>query len=999
MNFRMNNPLNDLDPDLHVNNPDFACNSYTPFEFNEHFQSCAEFSMIHLNARSLHTNFENISNFLSIIKNSFSVIAISETWICGLPVIPFHLDGYKFVNVDRKSGRGGGVGIFIKNDINFQRRESITHSVESDSTCEYLCVDLFRQDRDRLTVGVFYRKPSTDIKSFIHFYSETLEKLSTEKREIIMTGDFNIDLLKSTDENTNDFLNINFSFGLTPVIKYPTRITMNTASLIDNIFINTFERNLESGSFSVELTDHLPIFLVLDKTNLLTKSQHTTINFRRAVTDDGVKKLQRELYEVDWSSLYSCNNVNTAYDLFLSKLLVLYDRNLPLCSSNNKKSCIRKPWITPGLLRYIKKKNKLYKKFLNDRSPSNQAKYKTYRNKVNNILHKVKRKYFCDKLNRTKHDIKGTWSVINKLLCKSKRNPPQYILCNDKRIDDSQCIANEFNSYFINCCTNILTSSQVVARNDTFEGYLSDPLSKSLFLKPITESEILEITKSLKKSNSCGFDGINSNIVKKIIYSIVKPLCYIFNLSISTGNVPDKLKIAKIVPVYKKNDSHLCKNYRPISILPCFSKILEKCMYKRLYSFLIANSILTDSQYGFRSNHSTCHALIDLQDKIVSSVKNNDFGIGIFIDLSKAFDIVNHDILLCKLQHYGVHGLPLIWFKNYLCSRYQFTIFNDASSTHSLIKHGVPQGSILGPLLFLIYVNDIEKSSTKFDFIMYADDTTLFFTQPDLKDMQENINVELHNISKWFKANKLILNLTKTCFISFHNKLSNATKTCNDLTLSIDSTPITKSKSICFLGVNIDENLKWDSHINYLSTKISKCIGIMYKLRSCLPGSALFSLYNALILSHILYCITVWGNCSKTKLDVIFKLQKRAIRICTGSHYLTHSAPLFHKLNTLNIFHLYQYHTILLGYFYFKSILPKNIVKMFTINKEIHSHGTRNSSLFHLWKVGKTFVQRSVRYSFPTIWNSLPNYICSCISLSLSFFKRKLKQYFISKYA
>ena len=646
--------------------------------------------------------------------------------------------------------------------------------------------------------------------------------------------------------------------------------------------------------------------------------------------------------------------------------------------------------------RHIKKKNKYYKYFLQNRSLSNQEKYKQMRNKVNNLLHKAKKKYFCSKLLETKNDIRGTWSIINNLLCKSKRISPQYILSDDKKIDDSQSIANEFNSYFINCCTDILSNSQDVPMNNTYREYLNDPVSASLFLKPISKCEIIEITKLLRKSSSCGFDTINVNIVKKIIYIIVDPLCYIFNLSITTGIVPDKLKIAKIVPIYKKNDSHLCKNYRPISILPCFSKILEKCIYKRLYSFLLSNDILTNSQYGFRSNHSTCHALIDLQDKIVSAINNNKFGIGTFIDLSKAFDIVNHDILLYKLQHYGVHGLPLAWFKNYLGNRYQFTVFNNVSSSHSLIKHGVPQGSILGPLLFLIYVNDIEKSSSKFDFIMYADDTTLFYTQPDLKNLQENVNSELQNVSKWFNANKLVLNLTKTSFIYFHNRQSNSASIRDDLTLSIDDKPLIKSKSVSFLGVNIDENLNWDSHINYIGTKISKCIGIMYKLRYCLPCSALFSLYNSLILSHIIYCIVVWGNCAQTKLDKIFKLQKKAIRICTNSHYLAKSSPLFHKMNTLNLSHLYKYHSALLGFSYLKNMLPRNILQMFNINSKIHSHSTRNSHLFHLWKVEKLYIQRSVRFSFPNVWNSLPDQIHTCFFLNP--FKRKLKQYFLSEY-
>ena len=245
--------------------------------------------------------------------------------------------------------------------------------------------------------------------------------------------------------------------------------------------------------------------------------------------------------------------------------------------------------------------------------------------------------------------------------------------------------------------------------------------------------------------------------MKKVIFYIAHPLVFIFNLSLSTGLVPDKLKIAKIATVFKKDDPHKFDNYRPISILPSISKLLEKCIYNRLYSFCLNNKILTDSQYGFRKNHSTAHALIELQDKILTAIHTNKFCIGIFMDLSKAFDVVDHKILLSKLEHYGVRGLPLSWFKSYLSNRSQYVVYNNSSSDFCSITHGVPQGSILGPLLFLIYINDLIHSSNKFDYIMYADDTTLIYSQPYNHNLQNDINAELDKVTKRFKSNRLLI--------------------------------------------------------------------------------------------------------------------------------------------------------------------------------------------------------------------------------------------------
>ena len=455
--------------------------------------------------------------------------------------------------------------------------------------------------------------------------------------------------------------------------------------------------------------------------------------------------------------------------------------------------------------------------------------------------------------------------------------------------------------------------------------------------------------------------------MKQIINSIVKPLVYIFNKSIETGNVPTKFKIAKVVPVYKKGDSHLMKNYRPISILPCFSKLIEKCIFNRVYSFLCHNNIISNSQYGFRRNHSTAHALIDLQDKIISAINKNNFSLGIFMDLSKAFDIVDHTILLYKLKHYGIRGTALKWFSSYLNNRSQYTFVANCSSNHSQIKYGVPQGSILGPLLFLLYINDITKSSQNLEFVLYADDTTLFYTQPDLNNLKENIESELSKVTTWFKINKLLVNFDKTHFVPFQNRSINIGAAVENIVINIDSHTLNKSDNVNFLGIHIDKYLHWKTHIDYVNNKVSKCIGILHKLKYYLPLVALRTLYNSLVLPYLSYCIPVWGNCNQSNMNALFILQTKAVRICTGSHYLAHSAPLFKKLNTLNFYDLYSYHTAIIGFFYFQNLLPRHIFQMFSINSSIHHYGTRNCNYFHLFKVNSAFVQKSVRFNFPVV--------------------------------
>ena len=572
---------------------------------------------------------------------------------------------------------------------------------------------------------------------------------------------------------------------------------------------------------------------------------------------------------------------------------------------------------------------------------------------------------------------------------------PKYFVHNDEKIEDEQIIAKEFNNFFISCSSSLSDTLDRNVFQSKHTDYLKNPISNSFFFKPVTENEILEICRSLKNTTSTGYDDISCNVLKQIIHVIVVPLAHIFNASFSTGVFPQKLKIAKIIPVYKKDDKHLFQNYRPISILPSISKLIEKCAFNRLYSFLSKNLILSNSQFGFRSNHSTVHAQIVLQDKITSFIENNDFCIGVFMDLSKAFDLVNHVILLSKLQYHGVRGTAYQWFHSYLSDRLQYTQYDNSSSEFALVTHGVPQGSILGPLLFLIYINDLTLASDKFQYIMYADDTTLLYTQSDLSDIEKNVNGELELIANWFKANKLMLNLKKTNFCAFYNKKKELS-IINDISLAINTVPISKVNVVNFLGVLIDCDLKWNSHINHVRNKMSKSIGILYKLKSYVPQSILISLYNTLILPYITYCIVVWGNASKSRMDVIFRLQKKAIRICTNSNYRAHSAPLFKRSRTLNVYDLFKFYTAILGFQYFQNILPTTIFSMFSTNDQIHNHNTRNSNLLHLWKVKTSFSKRLARNTVPQVWNSLPNFL-RMINI-LSSFKRKLKHDLCSKY-
>ena len=591
-----------------------------------------------------------------------------------------------------------------------------------------------------------------------------------------------------------------------------------------------------------------------------------------------INKFKQRLSDVKWQDVLNNNDANDDYNKFVETFEIIYDECIPLkkCKVNKKKVPLS-PWITKGLLKSINKKNKLYKVYLRSPTNGNLQKFKAYRNKLNMLIRKSKRNYFFMKFEKSKNNMKETWREINTIIGKGKRQSPQSKFWGDDGnvITDSQDISNHFNDFFVNVGPKLSSDIQNTGKN--YYDYLHNMRSSSMYMKPIVELDILKIVSKFNANKSAGHDNIGNFIIKKVQSEIVKPLTSIFNLSLSTGIVPDKLKIAKVIPIYKKSNVDVFSNYRPVSLLPCFSKILERLVFDRCTDYIDANGILNDKQFGFRPKHSTYMAIAQLVDKINTAVEKHETTIGIFLDLSKAFDTIDHNILLYKLEYYGFRGVVLEWFKNYLNNRKQYVFHNNCKSDLKDIVCGVPQGSILGPLLFILYVNDIIYTSNVLDFILFADDTTILYSHKDISSKTNTINEELKEVSNWFKANKLSVNASKTNYMILGTPHMTSRKTSDNSNIVLNDTNLERVKVTKFLGVLIDECLTWKNHIDCISKTISRNIGVMNKLKHSIPHCILRTLYCTLILPYINYGILIWGNTCKSYLDKLVKLQKWAI--------------------------------------------------------------------------------------------------------------------------
>ena len=562
--------------------------------------------------------------------------------------------------------------------------------------------------------------------------------------------------------------------------------------------------------------------------------------------------------------LYS-QDVNVNFNIFIDKLHELYSECFPLKAKYISEKRLNNPWITANVIKSIKTKNNLYKDYKVGAVTENQ--YKLYRNMLNRIISNAKKSYYMNLFTNYKNDTKKVWNAINQLKNNHKKTYLSYIFINNKILRTPSEISNAFNEYYTNIAVNLDNNIPPATFDPTV--FLRGDYPTSMSVHPVIHSDVTSVIKSLKNKKS-NANEIPVSIIKDNCEHIAIPLSIIFNQSIGKGIFPQPLKHATVIPIYKNGPKNILGNYRPISLLSTFSKIFEKLMKKSLLNFLESRSIITPEQFGFRQSLSTFHPLKILSENIYSALDSQHSLLGIFIDFCKAFDTVRHDILLKKLKHYGIRGVIHDWFKDYLSNRTQSTkILNHISSPQDT-KYGVLQGSVLGPILFLIYINDLPQIFPRLKSVLFADDSTLYITGDDPISMIETANSDLEILKNWCYSNRLTINSNKTFYMLF-------TKKSIDILppLKYDNSIIAKTEQHKMLGITFDEDMTFKPHISHISHKISRIISLLYQVKNLMPSNVLQLMYNAHVLPHFQYCTPIWCNTYPTHLLPLFRLQKK----------------------------------------------------------------------------------------------------------------------------
>ena len=769
------------------------------------------------------------------------------------------------------------------------------------------------------------------------------------------------------------------------MITLPTRVTAATQSLIDHCWINWTEP-IDCGVFNVDITDHFPIFVLIPKfkNDNISKMKITF----RIKDESSFNRFRNGLHDLaDNFNVSNLQNASASCSLFLDKLCAIYNSCFPVKQKWVSRKRYASPWLTGGLLRSIRHKHHLYKTSRTDGSllPI----YKRYRNTLFYAIKKAKKKYYDDRFESARGDMMQTWKNINSILrpIRNIKSKPIEISTPDGSTSSSPVtVAKRLNDHFVSV-GRCLDEEIPTSRKDPCD-FINNNVS-TFMCAPSTPDEIISIVGSLKSKNS-SIDMIPCSVLKRVIDILADPISNILNLSFIEGNFPSCLKVSRVIPLYKKGSSLDPSNYRPISTLPLLSKIFEKAMYNRVLKFLNVFSIISPNQFGFRKDCSTNDAILTFVSQIYSAINVDEYFVAIYLDFSKAFDTVNHTILLKKLERIGIRGICLEWFKSYLGDRRQYVFVSGCDSELKNVTMGVPQGGIISPLLFSIYVNDMCNSSNKLSFTHFADDTNLSIQGKNLQELEIVLDEELSRVDEWLCCNRLSLNIGKTHYMIFKGGRAD-----DSMSLSIRNVKVDRAEDdvVKILGLMIDNKLNFNVHVDVLCGKLSRSCGVIFRLSHCFPRRILKMLYNSIVLPRLIYCIEIWGGTSVTNMRRVSRLQNRVVKLLGCGELI----KIYKENNILPVGSLCEYFTIIK--FYQQYVLHRNEVlnSNITVLEPIHEYPTRfsESLCLNTPNVNKSKLYCSFLYRGVKLWNGLPDYLRNIDTLPE--FKRNIKTYLQSK--
>lgn len=902
--------------------------------------------VMHINVKSLRHKVNEIESFIA--DKDVDILCITEHWLKEEEIKVLYFQNYKVAAYStRHQCTGGGAVILVRNHLETSL-EIVNSSRNVDKCIEYCSVYL---PHSNLYVLAFYRSPSGHFDTFLIAVEEILAEIRS-KVNIIIAGDFNVHFNTNQAEATR-FCDSMVSYGLKQTIYEPTRLD----NCLDNVFVSSDMDVCSVSVADVNLTDHksqVVVCMIPITDGRFTQSQKVC----RPLTQRGLNKFHNIVDSLSWDFIGGNSDVNKCFEHLTTLLENAYQQAFP-----EKTYTVRSDhspaveWFSDDLkmmrehLNFLGELKRQYTLIGIDHE------IKKYKKLYQDAIKKAKIRANDNLISSSKNPSKTMWQIINKHRGKSGGTDDH----------ENKPTPNDFNNFFSHIAQNIVLGIPV-SDNDPLE-YLSGSTlpATSFSFSEVSFNEVRDVIDSLKNKHSRDIFGLNIKLIKTVKNCIIIPLTKLINLCFQQNTFPEVLKTAVVVPIFKKGDPSMPDNYRPISLLPIISKILEKCMAIRIVNFFETNGLFARCQFGFREHKNTVLGIINLVSDIIEAFQNKEYSTVLLCDLSKAFDCVDHAILLQKLKYYNFNSDSIQLVESYLRCRCQVVRVAGVTSAKSVINIGVPQGSVLGPIIFLIYINDLPNGETHAKFTLFADDTTISHAADTCEGSLNGSMVAQERAENWFCSNRLLLNADKTSRIIFSMR---------------NLSGVENASEVSFLGVTLDPGLQWGKHINALAGKLCRGLYVLRNLHKCVSPDVLRTAYFAIFHTHVSYAILAWGH--SAEVHRVFGMQRKAVRVMSGLGYMDDCRNVYVRLGLLTVPCLYVLECLL---------YVRQNEGQYWAHEDIHDYNTRSRSNLvpTYWRLRRC--QNGPGYWAIKFFNVLPENVKALPAKS---FKHRVKRFLIN---